>query len=48
MFAALSFFHRGNSSADRASPSQGEGRGFEPRFPLQTFQLVGKAILHPQ
>ncbi len=27
----------GNSSADRASPCQGEGRGFKPRFPLQIF-----------
>ena len=27
----------GNSSVDRASPCQGEGRGFEPRFPLHLF-----------
>ena len=25
----------GSSSVDRASPCQGEGRGFEPRLPLQ-------------
>lgn len=24
----------GSSSVDRASPCQGEGRGFEPRLPL--------------
>ena len=28
---------RGNSSVGRASASQAEGRGFEPRFPLQDF-----------
>ena len=27
----------GNSSVDRASPCHGEGRGFEPRFPLHLF-----------
>ena len=27
----------GNSSVDRASPCQGEGRGFEPRLPLHLF-----------
>lgn len=27
---------RGSSSADRASPCQGEGRGFDPRLPLHS------------
>ena len=30
----MSYDSCGNSSVDRASPCQGEGRGFEPRFPL--------------
>src|SRR6266550_745104 len=29
----------GSGSAGRASPCQGEGRGFEPRLPLQFLQL---------
>ena len=33
----------GNSSVDRASPCQGEGRGFEPRFPLHFFIKLNMA-----
>ena len=31
------YYRRGSSSVGRASASQAEGRGFEPRFPLQFF-----------
>lgn len=33
----------GNSSVGRALASQAEGRGFEPRFPLQ---LSGRFVLY--
>ena len=36
----------GNSSVGRASASQAEGRGFEPRFPLQVpifFKIVARS-----
>ena len=32
----------GSGSAGRASPCQGEGRGFEPRLPLQFFSSFGR------
>ena len=34
----------GNSSVDRASPCQGEGHGFEPRFPLHFFAHIASFI----
>src|SRR5690606_32795549 len=37
-----SFFDCGSSSVDRASPCQGEGRGFEPRLPLHLRFFEGR------
>lgn len=34
------FYECGNSSAGRALPCQGKGRGFESRFPLQFLQAL--------
>ena len=36
----------GNSSVDRASPCQGEGHGFEPRFPLHFFAYIASFIFY--
>jgi hypothetical protein len=44
------WYESGNSSAGRASASQAEGRGFDPRFPLQRGDIAkwqGKGLQNP-
>ncbi len=40
--------YRGNSSAGRALPCQGKGRGFESRFPLQPTPMWVRASAYAQ